>query len=1055
MSAGTPERAAALIDRLLLVDRISELPAVLRQDLPVSGDELLATLDQLAGRRAAGGRAAEAELLRFLRPLVEQALPEWARGRPQDPIEAALARPHPFALLALIRRDAALRTPETLQRTREMLIEPRVPQAQAERYAYLHAVLGRFADQRSDRVQSRTIWSAALRRRGDLGRARFHAERALGEAQDTDRTFPLATLAAIQGATGDLDGRIATTTESLAGLQGLPRVALYEGLAADLRSLGRTREALDNVAAALEVMGADPILDESRYRLVNLRGLLHEDIGEYEYGLAAFEEAIAIAVRMGDRGGEFEASTNRAASLLKAGRTRAGRRAFERIHQTVLRWGATGGVAASLNNLAAAALQDDDLDAAAAYYSDSLAMRAPDEYSRGAAYSLFGIGDVLSERGGAETAIPMYLMAYETGARAGAGEETAILLAARLAQHGADSPETEDMLRRLSDGMRGGSYWRGRQETAMALATYLADHGRAPEAVGVLRDLLTDAQRLGPRPAADVRRSLARHLAKDPAGRGEAFTLLWSVRSDLMARVTDAGDPARRAEIVGESIGVYEALIDLLLDAADVDGGPVLPLPDDRDAVELAFDLHEEARSRTFLAELADLAVPMPVGVPAGLAAREADLVAERRRLLAGLPQLGGWARRKRLDDLGRLAGRLGDVHREIATHAPEYARLRQGRPVTLAILRELLDEHAPAEGMLLVSYFCGHGTTTYFAVEPGGVLRSYRVPLGTEKLTGVIDRLRITFNGDARDFPPVPPLHPRRPQRRSLAFYEELGPQLLRFTDLLPGRALLCVAPHGPLHLAPLHALPDGTGARLAERVAVTYTPSLSLLAHVLSRPVRRPRTALVAAVAAREDPDPNVFEQDAAILRAAGWPVTDLHGPDATPRATLGALGRHEIAHVTCHGYVDDSSPRESGLVLSDGDRPTKLVGALSIVGRRAVVLRAEDLAVALPAVRLLTLRACSSAWQSSDHRGDEFTGLNRALLRGGAAATLAALWNVDQHSSAEFLRWVYERWRGGVPLWVAVWDAQRRALADADRTWMRHPYHWAPLVLTGDWR
>ncbi|MEU8816710.1 CHAT domain-containing tetratricopeptide repeat protein [Actinoplanes sp. NPDC048796] len=1037
-----------LIERLLLVDRITELPAVLRQELTVGGDELRATVERLAAERAAAGRTAEAEFLRFLAPLLDEALPEWARHRSGDPVAAALDLDDPLALLRLYRAEEALRTPEALNRARELVAASRLPSRQRERSALLYAVLGLHCDRREVRVQSRATWAATLRRRGDLPRALFHSRRAEREADDQQRVLLQGLTAGIQGLAGDLTGRIATLTDALDGAEGLTREPLHRGLAEDLRELGRTREALDHVNAALALLGDDPMLDEFRFGLVNLRGLLHEDVGEYEYGSAAYEEAIAIAVRMGDRGHEFDARTNAAASLLKAGRVRAGRRAFERVHQLVTRWGVPNLIPAASNNLAEADMQAGDLDAAAGHFGAVLAMRPADEASRGVAHSLFGLGDVLRRRGDLASAATMYRMALVTGIRAGDAEQTAMLFAGRIAD--VDDPETEGVLRELAENHRGSSRWRVRHATASALADYLARHDRVEAAVEATRELLAEAQRLGDaRAVAEVRQSLARLLARDPRGRAEAFRLLWSVRADVLSWVDAAGDPARRAEIVSEFISLYEQLLDLLLD-----GGTGLPLPDRRPAAELAFDLHEEAKSRTLLAELAELPTPVPASVPSDLSEREADLRARRRTLLTSLPLLTGDGRRRRLDELAELTGRLDGVYREVAAYAPDYARHRQGRPVTLAVVRDLLDRHAPAEGMLLVSYFCGRETTTYFAVEPGGALHSFRVPLGAEAVTAVVDRLRATFNGNARAFPPVAPIHPRRPHRRELDFLAALGEPLLRFTGLLAGRPLLCAVPHGPLHLTPLHALPDSSGAPLAARVAVTYAPSLSLLAHTLSRPVIHPESVLVAAVAAREDPDPLVFEEDAGILRAAGWPVTVLAGPAATPKATLAALGRHEIAHVTCHGYVDDASPGESGLVLSDGDRPTKYVGRLSISQRRATVLRAEDLAVALTSVRLLTLRACSSAWQSGDHRGDEFTGLNRALLRGGAAATLASLWNVDQHSSAEFLGWVYAGWRAGEPLWRALGEAQRRALADP-RTWMRHPYHWAPLALTGDWR
>src|SRR5262249_1431445 len=114
------------------------------------------------------------------------------------------------------------------------------------------------------------------------------------------------------------------------------------------------------------------------------------------------------------------------------------------------------------------------------------------------------------------------------------------------------------------------------------------------------------------------------------------------------------------------------------------------------------------------------------------------------------------------------------------------------------------------------------------------------------------------------------------------------------------------------------------------------------------------------------------------------------------------------------------------------------------LALRQRRRAVLRAADVAQHGGLVRPVTLRPCASGRLTHEHAGDEFTGLSRALLGGGAAATLTALWNVNQHSSGELLRETYRRWQAGAPLWRALWAAQRAFLADETRPWLQHPYH-----------
>ena len=89
-----------------------------------------------------------------------------------------------------------------------------------------------------------------------------------------------------------------------------------------------------------------------------------------------------------------------------------------------------------------------------------------------------------------------------------------------------------------------------------------------------------------------------------------------------------------------------------------------------------------------------------------------------------------------------------------------------------------------------------------------------------------------------------------------------------------------------------------------------------------------------------------------------------------------------------------------------------------------------------------------------QGQENRGDEFSGLVRSLLYAGADGVIAALWNVDQRSSRDLLAECYRHLGAGAPAWKALWLAQR-ALMDRDEPYLAHPYHWAPLILIGDWR
>ena len=165
---------------------------------------------------------------------------------------------------------------------------------------------------------------------------------------------------------------------------------------------------------------------------------------------------------------------------------------------------------------------------------------------------------------------------------------------------------------------------------------------------------------------------------------------------------------------------------------------------------------------------------------------------------------------------------------------------------------------------------------------------------------------------------------------------------------------------------------------------------------------------------------------------------------------------LRGHDVVHITCHGIFDEQNPLRSGLLLSDGrSRPPRNPSYLE---RARYVLTVRDLMDLRTDASLVTLRACSSGALSAHHAGDEFEGLTRALLDAGSATVLASLWNVDQRSSLDLLRRFYANWRSAdetIPKWQALQQAQAWLLNADSEPFLRHPYHWAPFVLIGDWR
>ncbi|MFJ4902365.1 CHAT domain-containing protein [Streptomyces sp. NPDC088727] len=621
--------------------------------------------------------------------------------------------------------------------------------------------------------------------------------------------------------------------------------------------------------------------------------------------------------------------------------------------------------------------------------------------------------------------------------------DTRLLALQRLCGVERDPARRARMADRLAAGLRRAqerNVSRTLQDLAVPVCEAVAEVRGPQVAVELLEEVLAfhDARGRLPDPALPL--GLARLLARVPGGHRRAFEVLWHHRG-LRLRARESHPLLQDADqAAGLVLPLYEALLSLLFEYGDD-----LPLPDSRPPELLAFDLHEEAKARGMADDLVRMPLAKPSQVPQRLWDAEQQLLHTQRQLAGGERPDRAWSWRE-------CARALTPLYEALEPFAPEYVRLRRARPAGVEQALRLLDEAAPAEGMVLASYFTGESETFCFVLASGeNALRWHRIAVGRAQLHSAAEKIRLTVDGDRSAFPAVPPIKPRRPVPLPL---EGLAELLLPFQELLADRGLLCVAPHGPLSVLPLGALRLPDGRYCVEQAALVYTPSISGLAALRAARRTGSGTALCVRVAAEEDLRGGGSGFEAESLPAgAGWRLSSLTGPEATPQEVLAGIEQADLAYIACHGHQDHSDPENSALLLSDGtERPSRHADPASRRARRTF-LRARDLADSRTPSHVV-LRACSVGWHEPDHPGEDFTGLPRALLRGGTRTVLAPVWQVDGTSSAALLDEVTGAVMRGRPMWRALWDAQRRMLADAEHAYLSHPYHWAAFVPLGDW-
>nr|MDP9121254.1 CHAT domain-containing protein [Acidobacteriota bacterium] len=161
--------------------------------------------------------------------------------------------------------------------------------------------------------------------------------------------------------------------------------------------------------------------------------------------------------------------------------------------------------------------------------------------------------------------------------------------------------------------------------------------------------------------------------------------------------------------------------------------------------------------------------------------------------------------------------------------------------------------------------------------------------------------------------------------------------------------------------------------------------------------------------------------------------------------------ALGpQARIVHFATHGFVDDLSPFDSGLVLAI---PEELGG-----GRDNGLLQVWEIfeGVRLDA-DLVVLSACETGL-GKIRGGEGIIGLTRAFQFAGARSVLASLWQVEDRATAELMERFYRHLRAGTPKDLALRAAQLELLSGREgRPGLNAtaPYQWAAMQLYGDWQ
>lgn len=267
--------------------------------------------------------------------------------------------------------------------------------------------------------------------------------------------------------------------------------------------------------------------------------------------------------------------------------------------------------------------------------------------------------------------------------------------------------------------------------------------------------------------------------------------------------------------------------------------------------------------------------------------------------------------------------------------------------------------------------------------------------------------------------------------------FLDDLGSTLAELR--MAGKTHLCIWPHGPLHLAPMHLMRVGQTI-LADQWTVTTIPSTRCLPPYRfagARPVEVPIYAAAAPGGGRAFGLPYI----ASLASQADSVAATFGGQASTreacsPTEVLRGMEGARYVHLAAHGSASGGAPMWQHLYLEPGsDGESRLF--------------AHDVFTAdLRNTELVTLSACESALGRFD-AGDDLRGLPAALMLAGAQAIVGALWSVHPDPANAFFTRMYERLAAGDGRLQAFREAQlhTRSLYPAYR-------HWGAFSYLGGW-
>jgi CHAT domain-containing protein len=333
----------------------------------------------------------------------------------------------------------------------------------------------------------------------------------------------------------------------------------------------------------------------------------------------------------------------------------------------------------------------------------------------------------------------------------------------------------------------------------------------------------------------------------------------------------------------------------------------------------------------------------------------------------------------------------------------------------------------ARRENATILCYWLGSQHSYLWAITPSGAPRLFQLPPKQQ-----IDPVVQTYGEAVQASRDV--IQDSNASGKRL--YEML---IAPAQNLIPRNSRVVIVPDGSLHGLNFETLlvPSPAPHYWIEDAVVSYSDSPLLIAAARhGSPAKHGKLLLIGdPVSSSADfpPLPQAAVEMTSIEKYFPPSRSDvLKGNAATPDAYLKSdPGEFAFIHFVAHGTSSSIRPLESAVILTQQGDSSKLYG-------RDVVklpLNAE----------LVTISACRGAG-SRNYSGEGLVGLSWAFLRAGARGVIAALWDVNDSSTATLMDGLYGQISKGQDPATALRNAKLTLLHSG--TIYQKPFYWAPF-------